>query len=339
MPLPMGLTKPRRWATLLGLALSAIALAVPTASGSAPRIAVTRVDTQRFPLVLVTVRVPAGATKRPVHARENGRPIRWHLAQGAARQAIALSVDTSNSMKGERIAAVLKAAVAFVRQQPRGVSLGVYSFAAQAHPAAPFPATHQAAVDTLRRLGPAGADGTALYASIVQAVSGLSRVDAARRAMILVTDGQSFRDHSTLAKAIKSAQRARVSVYPVAIVTPVLDAASLRRLAHATGGQLSFARRSGDVDRLYRLLARRIAAARTYSYLSNAHSYQALHLVVSMKGHGTVRVNAPPAAPGSRPTAHPHSGTPMSTLAALIVAAACLLFGVAFLLARVFARF
>jgi uncharacterized protein YegL len=335
----MRCAKPRRTACLLGLALSALALAVPAAQASAPRIAVTRVDTQRFPLVQVTVRVPAGAANRPIHARENGRPIRWQRAQAAARQAIALSVDTSNSMKGARIAAVLNAAVSFVRQQPRKVLLGVYSFSAQAHPAAPFPATHQAAIVTLRRLGPAGPDGTALYASIKQAASDLSRVDASRRALIVVTDGQSFRDHGTLAAAIKAAQRARVSIYPVAIVTPVLDVASLRRLARATGGQLGFARKASDVDRLYHTLARRIAATRTYAYLSSARSYQPLHLVISMKGHGTVRLHVPPAAPASRPTPHANSAMPMTTLAALIVAAVCLLFGAAFVLVRVFARF
>jgi Mg-chelatase subunit ChlD len=329
----------RRGAGLFGLAAIALVLAAGSASASSSRIAVARVDTQRFPLVMVTLRVPRGTAGRPIHGRENGRPIRWSLTPGATRQAIALSVDTSNSMKGARIAAVLKAAISFVRQQPRGVLLGVYSFSAQAHPAAPFPATHQAAIDTLRRLGPAGADGTAVYASIAQASNSLSRVDAARRALIVVTDGQSFHDHATLAQAIKAARAARVSVYPVAIVTPVLEIASLRRLAHATGGQLSFARKSSDVDRLYHTLARRIAAARTYTYLSRAHSYQALHLVVSMKGHGTARFVAPPAAPGSRPAAHVSSGMPMATVGAFAVALVCLLFGAAVVLQRFVARF
>ena len=260
----------RQAASLLGLALSTFVLAVPGATAKTSRIAITRVDTHRYPLVLVTLRVPPGAGSRPIRARENGLPIRWHLAPGAARQAIALSVDTSNSMKGARITAVLKAAVSFVRQQPRGVQLGVYSFSAQAHPAAPFPASHSSAIVTLRRLGPAGPDGTALYASVAQASRGLSQVTAARRALIIVTDGQSFRDHNTLKQAIATAKQARVSIYPVAIVTPVLDIASLRRLANATGGQVSFARRSSDIDTLYRALARRIAATRTYSYLSSA---------------------------------------------------------------------
>ena len=335
----MRCAKSARVGCLLGLALSAGAVAAPGASAATPRITVTRVDTQRFPLVQVTVRVPIGTGRRPVRARENGRPIRWRIAQGAARQAIALSVDTSNSMHGARIAAVLKAAVSFVREQPRGVLLGVYSFSAQAHPAAPFPANHETAIATLRRLGPAGPDGTALYGSIAHAASDLSRVDATRRALIVVTDGQSFRDSTTLAQAIKAAQRAHVAVYPVAIVTPLLDVASLRRLAHATGGQLGFAKKSSDVDRLYHTLARRIAAARTYAYLSTAHSYQALHLTVSMRGHGTVRVVAPPAVPGSRPTARANSATPMTTLTLATVAVVCLLFGAAFVLVRVFARF
>jgi uncharacterized protein YegL len=329
----------RRASCLFGLLLSALALAVPAASAAAPRIAVTRVDTHRFPQVLVTVRLPADAAGRAIRARENGGSVRWSPARGATRQAIALSVDTSNSMKGARIASVLNAATSFVRQQPRGVILGVYSFSAQAHPAAAFPATHQTAIDTLRRLGPAGPDGTALYASIVQATRGLSQVDARQRALIVVTDGQSFRDHNTLAQAIKTAQEARVSVYPVAIVTPALDVAALRRLARATGGQLGFAKRSSDVDRLYHALARRIAAVRTYSYLSRAHSYEALRLVVSMKGHGTARFVAPPAAPGSRPSPAKNSGMSMLALAALLVASVCLLFSVAVALTKLLARF
>jgi hypothetical protein len=327
-----------RRACLAGLALSVVAIAMPPASASAPRVAVTRVDTAQFPLVRITLRMPTGAAKLPVRARENGRPITWQVTKGPARQAIALSVDTSNSMKGARIAAVLKAAVSFVRQQPRGVQLGVYSFSAQVHPAAAIPTPHQAAVDTLRALGPAGPDGTALYASIVEASSDLSALNATQRALIVVTDGQSLHDHATLTRAIKAAQEARVSVYPVAIVTPLLDIKSLRGLATATGGQVSFAKKSSDVDRLYRTLARKIAATRTYSYLSAAHSYQALHIVVSMKGHGTDRFVARPAHPGSRPKPQTNSAPSLTTLGALAVAAVCLLFGVGFVLTRIFSR-
>jgi uncharacterized protein YegL len=311
---------------------------MPAASASAPRVAVTRVDSTQFPLVRITLRMPTGSAKLSVHARENGRPIHWQVTKGPARQAIALSVDTSNSMKGARIAAVLKAAVSFVRQQPRGVPLGVYSFSAQVHPAASIPTPHRVAVDTLRALAPAGPDGTALYASIVQASSDLSKVDANQRALILVTDGQSLHDHSTLARAIKAAKQARVSVFPVAIATPLLDVKALRRLAVATGGQLSFAKKGSDVDRLYRTLARKIAATRTYSYLSAARPYQALHIVVSMKGHGSDRFLAQPAHPGSRPQPHTNSQLSMPAFGALALAVVCLLFGVAFALTRVFAR-
>jgi uncharacterized protein YegL len=254
------------------------------------------------------------------------------------RQAIALSVDTSNSMKGARIAAVLKAAVSFVQQQPRAVPLGVYSFSAQVHPAASIPTAHRAAVATLRALAPAGPDGTALYASIVEASDDLSAVNATQRALIVVTDGQSLHDHSTLTRAITAAQKARVSVYPVAIVTPLLDIKSLRRLAAETGGQLSFAKKSSDVDRLYRTLARKIAATRTYSYLSDAHSYQALHITVSMKGHGSDRFLAKPAHPGSRPKPPVNSGLSTTALGAFLVAGVLLLFGVAFALSRIFIR-
>jgi Mg-chelatase subunit ChlD len=328
----------RRRTCLAALALAVVAVVVSAASASAPRVAVTRVDTTQFPLVRVTLRMPTGAAKLPVRARENGRPITWQVTKGPVRQAIALSVDTSNSMKGARIAAVLKAAIAFVRQQPRSVPLGVYSFSAQVHPAAAIPTPHRVVVNTLRALAPAGPDGTALYASIVLASSDLSGVNATQRALIVVTDGQSVHDHSTLAKAIQAAQRARVSIYPVAIVTPVLDIKSLRRLATETGGQLSFARKSSDVDRLYRTLARKIAATRTYSYLSAAHSYQALHIVVSMKGHGSGRFLAQPAHPGSRPKPAANSGLSMTTLGAFLVAAVCLLFGLAFALTRIFNR-
>ena len=331
----------RRLACLVALtvALGAVAVAIPAAApASAPRVAVTRVDTSQFPLVRVTVRMPDGTAKVPVRASENGRPVSLQVTKGPVRQAIALSVDTSNSMKGERIAAVLKAAVSFVRKQPLGVPLGVYSFSAQVHPAAAIPTPHRAAIATLRTLAPAGPDGTALYASIVEASDDLSAVNATQRALILVTDGQSLHDHSTLARAIEAAQKARVSVYPVAIVTPLLDIKSLRRLASATGGQLSFAKKSSEVDRLYRTLARRIAATRTYSYLSAAHSYQALHIVVSMKGHGNDRFVAKAAHPGSRAKPHVDSGLSTTGLGAVLVAGVLLLFGVASLLSRVIGR-
>jgi Mg-chelatase subunit ChlD len=322
-----------RFACLLAVVLGALALVAPAGSAASRRIAITRVDKQQFPLVQVTLRIPVGA-KGAVHGHENGQAIHWQLTKGSVQQAIALSVDTSNSMKGKRITAVRKAAISFVRQQPRRVVLGVYAFSAQAQPAAAFPASHQGAIQTLKQLGPAGPDGTALYASIIQASTGLSHVNAARRALIVVTDGQSYRDHDTLKQAIAAAQHDRVAVYPIAIVTPVLDKPSLRRLASATGGQLNFARKSADLDRLYRTLARKIAATRTYSYLSNAQPYQAIHLVFSMKGHGTAHVTAAPFAPGSKPVPHKDSGLPTLIIAVLMFTGVCLLFGVGIAVTR-----
>jgi hypothetical protein len=67
-------------------------------------------------------------------------------------------------------------------------------------------------------------------------------------------------------------------------------------------------------------------------------SCQALHIVVSMNGHGTDRFLAQPAHRGSHPKPHTNSELSMTALGALSVAAVCLLFGVAFALTRIFNR-
>jgi hypothetical protein len=170
-----------------------------------------------------------GAASGPIRARENGRPIRWRMTQGAARQAIALSVETSNSMKGARIAAVLKGSglvrwtTAAWRRPRRVLVLGA------GEPRRRLPREPSHHNGDAKQLGPAGPDATALYASIVQASSGLSQVDARQRALIVVTDGQSLRDHKTSLRGTCTGERSAASSYVRPIRSP-----NPRSLGHQT---------------------------------------------------------------------------------------------------------
>jgi hypothetical protein len=112
--------------------------------------------------------------------------------------------------------------------------------------------------------------------------------------LVLVTDGQSFRDTATLAQAIAAARQARLTVYPVAVVTPLLDTHALAELAAATGGELLRGQSLSDLVRVYRALALKVLSTYAVTYHSLAQPGERIDLVVSTGGSSArVALRAP----------------------------------------------
>ena len=271
-------------------ALAALVSAVPAAAAGGS-LQVRKVDTSGFPTVRVTVQTASSGAAPDLQIRENGQPIppaNVQLVDPGAPAAIALVIDTSNSMAGQKIGDAVSAAKQFVDAQKNGNVLGVYGFGATAYPAARL-TTDPTEVDTaISQLGTGGAPGTALYGAVQLAANDLHTAPAQRRVMIVITDGSSDHDSATMAQALAAAKAAGVTIYPVGISTDPTAQSALEQLASATGGTASQATDSTALSAIYNQISADLGSSYTYMYQSATPPGAPIKLELSAKGYSPV---------------------------------------------------
>ena len=139
------------------------------------------VDTQRFPAVTVTVQTPEPGPAPDFSVKENGLGADVTLGDPGAAAAIAVAIDTSNSMAGEKIRDAKAAAARFVQGLPAEDVLAVYGFGAKPYVGTAFPANPVTAATALNQLGTGGDPGTAIYGAVQMASEDLAKEHAAKR--------------------------------------------------------------------------------------------------------------------------------------------------------------
>jgi VWFA-related protein len=321
-PVTTGLAVARRPAVGCVALVTLLVLSVGYGTAAAsPRLAIDRVDTSRFPIVRVTVSAARPAALRDLTVSENGhRALGLKLPDLHVTTAIALAVDTSRSMRGRRLKDVIAAASQFVRLQRRSDLVAVYGFGARPYAVSPFSPDRAAAIAALRRVAVKGPSGTATYAAVELVARDAGRTAVQQRALVLVTDGQSFRDPATLTQAIKAARAAHLAIYPVVILTPVADVHALRALASATGGSLVTTSSTRQLQQVYRSLSHELGGTYSFTYQSQGSWAAPIHLTVRAPGLG--RAAAVVHAPKPRvTTTKPHrANVPTSFHAELLLA-------------------
>jgi tight adherence protein B len=269
-------------------ALAALISAVPAAASGGMQ--VRKIDTSGFPTVRVTVQTATSGKAPNLQINENGVPIpssNVQLVDPGAPAAIALVIDTSNSMAGTKLHDAIVAGQQFVDAQKNGNLLGVYGFGATAYPAARL-STDRTEVDTaISQLGTGCKPGTALYGAVKLAADDLQSAPAQRRVMILITDGSSDHDSATLTEALAAAKAAGVLVYPIGIATNGGAQAALDQIASATGGTASTATDSSALTSIYNSIAADLGNSYTYLYQSDTPPGAPIKLTVSAAGFGS----------------------------------------------------
>ncbi|HEY6574882.1 MAG TPA: VWA domain-containing protein, partial [Mycobacterium sp.] len=271
-------------------ALAALVAAVPaSASGT---LQVQKVDTSAFPTVRVTVQSPTPGKAPALQVFEYGAevpPANVQMVDPGAPAAIALVIDTSNSMAGTKLSDAIAAAHGFVSAQKNGNLLGVYGFDSTAYPAARL-SPDRTEIDTaISQLGTGGAPGTALYGAVKLASEDLQTAPAQRRVMILITDGSSQSDTATLDEAIAAAKQAGVLVYTVGIATSGPAQTALDQIAAGTGGTATSVTDSSALAGIYSTIESELGNSYTYMYQSMVAPGAPLVLKLSSPGLGDAR--------------------------------------------------
>src|SRR5205823_6229536 len=190
------------------------------------------------------------------------------IADPTAAAAIAVVIDTSQSMSGGKLDDAIAAARGFVDSQSTNNPVGIYGFGSEAYSTSPL-TTDRTQTDTaLKQLGISGASGTALYGALKMASSELATADAAKRIVVLLTDGASDHDSASLEEALATARDAKVQVYPIGIATEGHAADALARMADQTGGTYSSASSSADLQQVYDTIAGQMRGSHTITYQS-----------------------------------------------------------------------
>jgi Ca-activated chloride channel family protein len=200
-----------------------------------------------------------GLTKDDFTLKENGEPQQVStFAAGEFPLSVAVALDRSFSMKGERLAVARSAARLFLGELRPGDESMILAVGSQTEVVAPLGRERTAQQEALSRLDAFGTTG--LHDSIIAAIDHIQPAKG-RRALVLLSDGTDRFSTATAADALGRARESDVLVYSVALgrTRPPLFA----ELAALTGGR-SF--HLQDPRRLPETL-RAIAAELRHQYL------------------------------------------------------------------------
>ena len=274
--------------TTAAMAVAAVCALVGAGSSAAAQqsIVVKTVDTKHFPAVTVTVQTPEPGPAPDFTVKENGLDTNVTLADAGAAAAIAVAIDTSNSMAGQKIADAKAAAARFVQGLPAEDVLAVYGFGAKPYVGTAFPANPVTAATALTQLGTGGDPGTAIYGAVQLASDDLAKQHAAKRILIVLSDGASQNDTGTLADATSAAKAAGATVYAVSIGGNATAISQLRQLTDPTGGQTVAAADTSSLDGAYQRIADNLGSTFTFTYSSLAQKGAKINLQVSAPGMG-----------------------------------------------------
>jgi Ca-activated chloride channel homolog len=192
-----------------------------------------------------------GLSREAFTIRENGEPQEIStFAAGQFPLSVAVAVDRSFSMAGDRLATAQSAARIFLGDlRPDDESM-IVAIGSRTEVVAPLSRDRQAQLTALARLDAFGTTG--LHDAIVAAIDAIQPARG-RRALVLLSDGDDRYSTVTATQALERARTSDVIVYPIAFgrSRPGLFA----ELATLTGGRSFHVRDSRQLPETLRAIA------------------------------------------------------------------------------------
>lgn len=260
---------PRAACTLL-LALALVASrshASPPQAQPGREASISQIDTSSWPVarVFVSVREPGGEsvvglTRQDFGVLSNGRPLTdiqvTAVSPESQWQELVFLVDRSGSMRGDKLAAAVQAGLDFVNRLGLrdAVLVGAFDSTLTFNPQ-DFTTDRAALRAALSELSPG--DNTSLRDALLEAATRLTRRQAPRRGVVVLTDGQDTTSRAEPVATLRALEEARVPVYAV-VLGEEADHEWLASVAAATGGGVFAASAASDLLTVYQAIARRI---------------------------------------------------------------------------------
>ncbi|MFZ4765096.1 MAG: VWA domain-containing protein, partial [Roseimicrobium sp.] len=163
-------------------------------------------------------------------------PVRLKAPDEEEKQssALALVIDRSGSMAGEKLEMAKSAAVATAEVLTRNDSIGVYAFDSEAHVVVPMTRLTSSATVAGQIAGVTSGGGTHMQPAMIEARNALQRVNAKIKHMIILTDGQTT---GTGYEALASQCRAEGVTISTVAIGEGSHVGLLQAIASLGGGQ------------------------------------------------------------------------------------------------------
>jgi len=251
---------------------------IVTATPKLPSIKLSydQIDAQHFPTITSYVTVFGeqnkplfGLTEKNFKVFEDNvlqLPITvMQLNQGQVPMSVALVIDKSGSMSGQKMTSAKQAANQFIdslKIRDRGA---VISFSNTVTIDAAFTSDKGKLKDAVNKIISGGM--TAIYDAVDSALTMTARENQ-RKAVILLTDGEDNSSGKTLDEEIAYAQKLNIPIHTIGlgIVQGSTAENNLKRLAQETGGRYYYAPTANDLASLYRSLSQQLKAQYLISY-------------------------------------------------------------------------
>jgi Ca-activated chloride channel family protein len=210
---------------------------------------------------------------------EDNQPVQVASLASAENEPInvALMLDTSSSMTGEKIEAARMAASRFISNLVGGDQVAVLTFDLTSTNRIDFTTDHTAARQQVEMIQPTPGAGTCLYDAAYETIQQVANLSSTgRRAVILLTDGRdeaggqpcsAYTPNDVIGLA--SDEETRIPVYTIGLGSEV-DAQALENLSYSTGGRYLASPGTTQLEALFGRLSDELRSQYVLHYTSTA---------------------------------------------------------------------
>ncbi len=187
-------------------------------------------------------------------ARQNGHALRVSSAplRGGGTLELAIALDRSDSMAGEKEREMKGACIDTLRRLPDAVNVRLTTFGSDVRLVADWAMTRDAAITGCQRLRADGA--TALFAAIAEAIRSLADRAGQRHALVF-SDGVNSVPGPSRDSLIAEARRLRVAVHFIALASVNDDTSDIKTIAAETGGRVLVVANARELTGSFRQIA------------------------------------------------------------------------------------
>jgi tight adherence protein B len=258
----------RRLLTAVALACALLATGAAAATAATAPIGASLDQRARFPERRLLVTLPPGVRPYQLRVSENGVPVIPHLepvTRSRVPVSVVVALDTSDSMRGAKLADALDAARTLIAAKPSRSEAELIGFAARPSTLHAWSASASASMSALGQV--TTSPGTAIWDTVTSASQQLGSRPGTARVIVLLTDGMDTSSAATLDEAIAAARRFHAHVDAVGL-PGAPGTAGLERLAAATGGEFVQVSSLGQLHGVYAGLAARLSHQYVITYTS-----------------------------------------------------------------------
>ena len=258
-------------------------VSINTPNSSGLNFTFNQIDASGFPLIknYVTISDNSGNPISGLNAsnfivKENGyteSPISVNpIGGGSSTISVALVIDRSGSMGGNKISDAKTAAITFVNQMSSNDKAAIISFSTDVTVDQTFTNDKSSLINAINNINTGGS--TSVYDAVIESVNQVA-TQSGRKAIILLTDGLDNNSSNTIDDAVNIANQVNVPIFSIGlgISSGSQGEQNLQYLSQNTGGRYYNAPNSSDLQQIYQLIAQQLQNQYLITYTTHNQTH------------------------------------------------------------------